>query len=136
MFLKKVSWIHELGTILLDYKDIAKVIDGQHRMEGLRAFVGEEFQVNVSIFIDADIADQAYIFSTVNLTQTKVNRSLAYDLFDLAKSKSPQKTCHNIAVALDENEKSPFYQRIKKTGVSTEGRFSETITQRQRWFNH
>jgi len=111
------------------YRDIAKVLDGQHRIEGLRAFVGEKFEVNVSIFIDADIADQAYIFSTVNLTQTKVNRSLAYDLFDLAKSRSPQKTCHNIAVALDQNEHSPFFQRIKRLGVSTEGRFNETITQ-------
>jgi len=111
------------------YRDIAKVLDGQHRIEGLKAFKGEEYQVNVSIFIDADIADQAYIFSTVNLTQTKVNRSLAYDLFDLAKSRSPQKTCHNIAVALDQNEKSPFFQRIKRLGVTTEGRFNETITQ-------
>lgn len=111
------------------YKDIAKVLDGQHRIEGLRGFKGKSFQVNVSIFIDADIADQAYIFSTVNLTQTKVSRSLAYDLFDLAKSRSPQKTCHNIAVALDQNEGSPFLGRIKRLGVSTEGRFYETITQ-------
>ena len=111
------------------YKDIAKVLDGQHRIEGLRNFNGESFDINVSIFVDVDIADQAYIFSTVNLTQTKVSRSLAYDLFDLAKSRSPQKTCHNIAVALDNNENSPFYQRIKRLGVSTEGRFNETITQ-------
>jgi DGQHR domain-containing protein len=111
------------------YRDIAKVLDGQHRIEGLRDFIGESFEVNVSIFIDADIADQAYIFSTVNLTQTKVNRSLAYDLFDLAKSRSPQKTCHNIAVALDQSDGSPFFERIKRLGVSTEGRFYETITQ-------
>lgn len=111
------------------FKDIAKVLDGQHRIEGLRAYAGNSFNINVSIFIDADIADQAYIFSTVNLAQTKVNRSLVYDLFDLARSRSPQKTCHNIAVALDQNEKTPFYKRIKRLGVSTDGRFNETITQ-------
>lgn len=117
------------GEEFIYYGDIAKVLDGQHRIEGLRKFNGKSFQVNVSIFIDADISDQAYIFSTVNLTQTKVNRSLAFDLFDLAKSRSPQKTCHNIAVALDQNEGSPFFKRIKRLGVSTEGRFYEVITQ-------
>ncbi len=68
-------------------------------------------------------------FSTVNLAQTRVSPSLAYDLFSFAKSRSPQKTCHNIAVALDQHEKSPFYQRIKRLGVATDGRFNETLTQ-------
>jgi DGQHR domain-containing protein len=76
-----------------------------------------------------DMANEANIFSTVNLTQTKVNRSLAYDLFDLAKARSPQKTCHLIAIALDSQPKSPFHQRIKRLGVSTNGRFDEKINQ-------
>jgi DGQHR domain-containing protein len=111
------------------YKRIAKVIDGQHRIEGLKSFKGETFEINVCIFIDLDVAEEGYIFSTVNLAQTKVNRSLVYDLFDLAKAPSPQKSCHNIAVALDKNTKSPFYQRIKRLGVATEGRFNEMLTQ-------
>lgn len=117
------------GEKIIHFREIAKVLDGQHRIEGLRNYKGNPFEVNVSIFVDIDIATQAYIFSTVNLAQTKVNRSLAYDLFDLAKARSPQKTCHNIAVALDRNEKSPFFKKIKRLGVSTEGRFNETITQ-------
>jgi DGQHR domain-containing protein len=111
------------------YRQIAKVIDGQHRIEGLKAYKGDEFGVNVCIFVDLDVAEEGYVFSTVNLAQTKVNKSLAYDLFDLAKSRSPQKLCHNIAVALDQNTKSPFFQKIKRLGVATEGRFNETITQ-------
>ena len=112
------------------FRQIAKVLDGQHRLAGLEdGFDGNDFDVNVSIFISIDISAQANIFSTVNLAQTKVNKSLAYDLFDLAKAKSPQKSCHNIAVALDQNENSPFYHKIKRLGVSTEGRFTETITQ-------
>jgi DGQHR domain-containing protein len=95
----------------------------------LLGFAGPKFDLNVSIFVDIDISDQANIFSTVNLAQTKVNRSLAYDLFDLAKSRSPEKTCHLIAVALDKQEKSPFYKKIKRLGVSTDGRFDEKITQ-------
>ena len=76
-----------------------------------------------------DIADQAYLFATVNLEQTKVNRSLAYDLFALAKTRSPQKTCHNIAVALDKDEQSPFHKRIKRLGVATPDRRGETLSQ-------
>lgn len=111
------------------YRQIAKVIDGQHRIEGLKNYQGGAFDLGVCIFVDIDVAEEGYIFSTVNLAQTKVNKSLAYDLFDLAKAKSPQKLCHNISVALDQNEGSPFSQRIKRLGVATEGRFNETLTQ-------
>lgn len=111
------------------YGQIAKVIDGQHRIEGLKSYDGGDFGVNICIFVDIDVAEEGYIFSTVNLAQTKVNRSLAIDLFDLAKSPSPQKLCHNIAVALDQNAKSPFFHKIKRLGVATEGRFRETLTQ-------
>lgn len=109
--------------------NLARVIDGQHRIAGLFAFQGDHFDVPVSIFIGADIADQAHIFSTVNLEQTKVNRSLVYDLYSLATSRSPQKTCHNIVVTLDQDPASPFYRRIKRLGITTvEGRF-EPISQ-------
>lgn len=111
------------------YRQIANVLDGQHRIEGLKYFKGEAFNINVSIFVDIDVAEEGYIFSTVNLAQTKVNRSLVYDLFDLAKSRSPQKFCHNAAVALDTSEKSALYKKIKRLGVATEGRFNETLTQ-------
>lgn len=110
---------------------IAKVLDGQHRIEGLRD-LGQEnrpFDVNVSIFVEMDVESQAYLFSKVNLAQTKVKKSLVYDLFDYANSRSPQKSCHNIAVALDSAESSPFYKRIKRLGVATDGRFGETLTQ-------
>lgn len=112
----------------ISYRRIARVLDGQHRLAGLEGFAGT-FDVNVSIFVDCDIADQANIFSTVNLAQTKVNRSLAYDLYDLMKTRSPQKTCHNIAVTLDRDKKSPFFKMIKRLGVSTPGRSQETLTQ-------
>lgn len=109
--------------------NVARVIDGQHRIAGLFNFQGERFDVPVSIFIGADVADQAHIFSTVNLEQNKVHKNLVYDLYSLAKSRSPQKTCHNIAVVLDQDETSPFYKRIKRLGGATvTGRF-EPISQ-------
>ncbi|WP_081035930.1 DGQHR domain-containing protein [Rhodobacter capsulatus] len=109
---------------------ICRVIDGQHRIAGLERFEGENFDLLVSVFVGSDVSDQAYVFATVNLEQTKVNRSLAIDLFDLAKTRSPFKTCHNIAVALDRSEESPFYGKIKRLGVATAGRSArETLTQ-------
>jgi len=107
----------------------ASILDGQHRVEGLRAAGADDFQVPVSIFVDADIADQAYIFATVNLAQTKVNKSLVYDLLDYSKSRSPQKSAHDIVVALDRFEKSPFYKLIKRLGAATPGREGETLAQ-------
>jgi len=117
------------GAEAVPFEKVGKILDGQHRIAGLEGYDGPTFQCNVSIFVDADIAEQANIFATVNLAQTKVNKSLVYDLFELAKARSPQKTCHNIAVALDRLETSPFCKRIKRLGVATDGRFNETITQ-------
>jgi DGQHR domain-containing protein len=108
---------------------LARVLDGQHRIAGISSFKGEVFDVPVTIFVGADISDQAHIFATVNLEQTKVQKSLVYDLFSLARSRSPQKTCHNIAVALDRDQKGALYNRIKRLGFATEGRTFEPITQ-------
>jgi DGQHR domain-containing protein len=111
------------------YRHIARVIDGQHRIKGLEGYPKDDFEVNVSIFVDADVADQAAIFSTVNLAQTKVNRSLAYDLFDLIEGRSPEKTCHSVVVALESTTGSPLYRKIKRLGKATPGRYTETLSQ-------
>ena len=121
-----VQSTHQASTL---YRNIARVIDGQHRIAGLFGYDGPTFELPVTILVGFDIATQAQIFSTVNLEQTKVNKSLAYDLFALAEARSPQKSCHNVAVALDQDENAPFFQRIKRLGVATEGRYAETITQ-------
>lgn len=110
--------------------EVARIIDGQHRVDGLAALQqGKTFEVSVSVFVGADIATQANIFATVNLAQTKVNRSLVYDLLDYEKKRSPQKSAHHITVALDRIEFSPFFQRIKRLGSATEGRDGEPLTQ-------
>ncbi|HUZ32295.1 MAG TPA: DGQHR domain-containing protein [Xanthobacteraceae bacterium] len=109
--------------------NLCRVIDGQHRIAGLENFKGKDFEVMTAIFVGIDISDQAYIFATVNLEQTKVRKSLAFDLFELARTRSPYKTCHNVAVALDRVKESPFFQRIKRLGTATPGRERETITQ-------
>jgi DGQHR domain-containing protein len=114
-------------SVPLDH--VATIIDGQHRLKGLEEAQRWDFELSISIFIGADAATEASIFSIVNLAQTKVNRSLVYDLFEYSKSRSPEKTCHEIVVALDQLSDSPFQGRIKRLGVATEGRFGETLSQ-------
>jgi DGQHR domain-containing protein len=108
----------------------AFIIDGQHRLAGLQNLSQDKtFEVNVSVFVGADMADRAEIFSTVNLAQTKVNRSLVYDLFSYADNPSPFKMAHEIAIALDKDEAGPFHEKIKRLGVATPGRDKETLSQ-------
>ena len=118
---------------------IAKVLDGQHRIEAFMNPQGNYdftldisvFELNVVIFIGLDIDEQANIFATINLAQTKVNKSLVYDLEGLSKIRSPFRTAHKIAIALDtSDDSSPLFHRIKRLGVKTEGReSSEPLTQ-------
>jgi DGQHR domain-containing protein len=120
---------NETADFKIEYEDVASIIDGQHRMKAFEAVKGLHFQISVAVFVGADDATKADIFSTVNLAQTKVNKSLVYDLFSLQKSRSSEKTCHEIVVALDEMEESPFFEKIKRLGSATDGRFGETLSQ-------
>lgn len=131
----------EFPETLIPLDKVAKVLDGQHRIaafmteQGIFDFdmsdISNTFQFNVVIFIGLDIDEQANIFATVNLAQTKVNKSLVYDLEGLSKTRSPFRTCHQIAVALDNADtRSPLYHRIKRLGVKTNGRdTAEPLTQ-------
>lgn len=140
---KNVEWDADSSIFLIQYKDetekqtLAKILDGQHRVAGFvdtnEQFKDEngdlkDFELLVTIFVDADISTQANIFATVNLAQTKVNRSLVYDLESLALSRSPEKTAHDIAVLLNKNI-GPFHKRIKRLGVATPKVKNELLTQ-------
>ncbi|MGA2078493.1 MAG: DGQHR domain-containing protein [Syntrophobacteraceae bacterium] len=108
----------------------AKIIDGQHRLAGFDSLDGDgnNFEMVVAIFVEMDVEDQAMVFATINLKQTKVSRSLVYDLFELTKTRSPQKTCHDLAKTLNSDEGSPFYHRIKLLGRSLDI-YEGTLTQ-------
>jgi DGQHR domain-containing protein len=128
---KDVEYDSKSKTMYLPFRDnVAKVLDGQHRIAGLENFEGgsDDFDVNVTIFIEMELEDQAIVFATINKTQTKVNKSLVADLFAFAKFRSPQKTCHNIVRALNQKEGSPFKDKIKILGTADD-KEKETITQ-------
>lgn len=129
MIVEGYEGLDESDTIPLGKS--ALVIDGQHRLAGLEHLNGEKsFDVNVSIFVGVDIADKAEIFSKVNMSQTKVNKSLVYDLFSYASNPSPYKSAHEVAIALNKDEEGPFYRKIKRLGTATPGFGKvETLTQ-------
>jgi len=139
-----VSWNESNGDFIIspngddDLSKLAKILDGQHRIAGFddsnTIFINDigdvsDFELLITIFVDADISTQANVFSTVNLAQTKVNKSLVYDLESLAYSRSPEKTCHDIAVLLNKEKDGPFEKRIKRLGVATPNVSNETLTQ-------
>lgn len=127
---KLVGSPKERQTIELDSDNgkVAKIIDGQHRIAGFEDYDGPPFYLNVTIFLDMELEDQAMVFATINLKQTKVTKSLAYDLYEFAEARSPQKTCHNIAKTFNFKEGSPLKGFIKILGKSSEVN-SESITQ-------
>lgn len=112
---------------------IAKILDGQHRIEGFRKAKDEgkeinDFDFNVTIFVDLDLDDQAQIFSVINKAQTKVNKSLVYDLYEYAKHRSPQKTAHDIVRVLNKSEQSSLFRSVKILGTARD-KTTETIAQ-------
>lgn len=128
---KDISFDRNNGELKIKYDTkVAKVLDGQHRIEGLRNcnLDGKEFQINVTIFVGMELEDQAIVFATINKTHTKVNKSLVADLFAFTEDRSPQKTGHLIVRALNKKEGSAFYGKIKILGTA-EDIEKETITQ-------
>lgn len=97
---------------------VGEIIDGQHRVEGLKkSSTLSEFTLPVILMFNLREEEKAYVFSIINSKQTQVTKSLIYDLFSLSESRSPQKTCHELARLINSDENSPFYRRLKMLGA-------------------
>jgi DGQHR domain-containing protein len=105
-----------------------EVIDGQHRLEGLKISQCE-MSLPVVLMFGLTREEQAYVFTTINSTQTKVNKSLIYDLYGLSESRSPYRTCHEVARALNKMPNSPFYNRLKMLGKKMPDQDKATLSQ-------
>lgn len=141
-----ISWDEKKSKLTFRFDEElspAKILDGQHRIAGFMDLntgkpianvcnftKGKKilpFELMITVFVGLDLPEQANIFATVNLKQTKVSKSLVYDLETYTKTRSPQKTAHDLVVALDLNVKSPFYGRIKRLGFKNDK--TENLTQ-------
>ncbi|KAF0200259.1 MAG: hypothetical protein FD170_3614 [Bacteroidetes bacterium] len=109
---------------------LGEVIDGQHRLEGLKASnYLSKFQMPVVLMFDLYPSQKAYVFSIVNSKQVRVNMSLIYDLFALSNTRSPYKTCHETARALNKDTESPFFNRLKMLGKKEENQDLASLSQ-------
>lgn len=109
---------------------IGEVIDGQHRLWGIdRSSNAKDFELPVVFMFDLTVEEKAYVFSTINSNQVKVNKSLIYELFDVSTNRSPQKTVHQVARAMNYDSASPFYNRLKMLGKKERKQSEATLSQ-------
>jgi len=109
----------------------AIIIDGQHRLLGIERS-GIDVEILVTAFMGIAENKQAAIFRDINFYQKKVNKSLMYDLFHVAKdAEFPLMRAIDITERL--NEDGPLQGYIKLTGIGegvvTQAVFVETIEQ-------
>ena len=104
--------LYEYTVDLDSDKAKAEILDGQHRLFGILDS-GKNIELPVVIMFNLTEEEKAYVFSTINSNQQKVDKSLIYDLFELSKTRSPYKTCHELARLFNSKENSPFYGRLK-----------------------
>ena len=122
-----LNWIGEQHPL--------NIIDGQHRVEGLKLLAKEEpndfgaFEVTATILIDLPFWVQAELFAVVNGRQKAVPKSRVYDLLGYLPMSSSevkqgayrgemavQRFCHHVVKVLQRSEKSPWKDRIKMRG--------------------
>ncbi|MGK2962566.1 MAG: DGQHR domain-containing protein [Gemmatimonadaceae bacterium] len=108
----------------------ATVVDGQHRLLGIKdSGRAQDFDLPVVFLLDPTAEQEALIFATINGKQTRVPASLIYDLFAVTRHRSPEKTAHEIARALNSDPTSPWYKKLKMLGRSTGTGGDESLTQ-------
>lgn len=109
---------------------VGDVIDGQHRLWGIqRSIFIDHFNLPVVFMFDMTIEEKAYVFSTINSNQKKVNSSLIYDLFDVSTLRSPKRTVHYISRLMNSLDESPFCKRLKMLGKKEKSQENATLSQ-------
>ena len=122
-----------------------EIIDGQHR---LYAFSEDEeldgdFELPVVLFNDLDLSWQAYLFWSINVTPTRINPSMAYDLYPLLRTadwleqaEGPmayrETRAQELTEALWSHPESPWEKRIgmlgRERGKVTQAAFVRSLT--------
>ncbi len=117
----------EDGFLFIDCSKKLEIIDGQHRIEGIRRALSEctteeirrkieQIELPIVFVLDADKWDRALIFATINGNQRSVSASFIYDLFGLQEERSYEKVSNTIIHALNQKQGGPLYRKIKILG--------------------
>ena len=114
----------EKGIItFIPEENSAQLIDGQHRVAGLKEAIAEQpefgdYELPVAIYIGLSTKACADIFLAINTEQKPVHRSLVFDLYEIADEQIVDQAAaraRDIAVELNEAG-APFYAMIKFPG--------------------
>jgi len=108
----------ELKTVLLlfpdDSGDFIKIIDGQHRLEGLKCSEEVNFDLPVVAFHDVSKDLVAKAFADLNSNQKPVSRVHLLELADMMNSLKPvERKALSIVHALNDDADSPIAGKIK-----------------------
>lgn len=110
--------------------DLAQIVDGQHRVAGLREGLKADstlgnLEIPIAIYEGLTTKKCADIFLSINTEQKPVARSLVFDLYGVASGyvvDEPSLRAKDIADKLHNDENSPYYQLIKYPGPEQKGR--------------
>jgi len=129
-----LNWVSKENAIqkhnqTISFSDVtrsAQIIDGQHRLAGIKAAINERkdvaiIEIPVAIYENLTTQQCADIFLAINTEQKTVPRSLVFDLYGIA-SKSvidpAAERARDIATYLNETEESPYHSQIKFPGAA------------------
>ena len=117
-------------SINKNYDFLCSVVDGQHRLEGIKAAKLEnQFYLPVVFIFDTYLEQDAEIFATINGNQKPVSKSLVYDLYGLSTKRTVQKVCNTIIRSLNSEEDSLLEGKIKMLGIKDETNPNATVSQ-------
>ena len=100
-------------------KKLASIIDGQHRVFGFQDSKAKDMSLLCSVFIDLPLPYHARIFTNININQKRVDKNLAYNLFqfDMEQGEPSSWTPETLAVyftrVLSEDSSSPLKGMVK-----------------------
>jgi DNA sulfur modification protein DndB len=130
-----LNWINDNNPLCKENNDLtfqkmsgsAQIIDGQHRLAGIKAAIDErssvaELELAVAIYENLTTRECADIFLSINTEQKPVARSLVFDLYGLASEPLIDPAAvraRDIATFLNETQESPFFDQIKFPGAPT-----------------
>lgn len=120
---ESIRWSISNDRLIIPKKlELASIIDGQHRIEGLKEAIKSndfvDFDILCSVFFDMPFSQQAEVFTSINFNQKKVDKSIAYELFgyDLDNTDkqywSPDTLAVYFARVLNNDSTSPLKGRI------------------------
>lgn len=98
---------------------LASIIDGQHRVFGFANSSAINMELPCSVYIDLPLAYHARIFTNININQKRVDKNLAYNLFQFdmeqgdASTWSPETLAVYIARVLAQDNDSPLKDNIR-----------------------